>query len=120
MQRIITILIGLSAFVLAIGVGARFLLMPEATGAEMGLAIGSPLGGSTLRGDIGGAFVGLGLATVLGLVRQQPRYLEVVAICIAGVAVGRGLSLVIDGFDPTGLTGGALLVRTQSATSSVN
>lgn len=105
MKSIVSILVWLFAALLALGVGARFFFMPASTGAEMGLSVGSALGGSTLRGDIGGTFIAMGIVTVLAIVRRQPVYLEVVAVLIAGVAAGRALSLVADGFDATGLGG---------------
>ncbi len=99
MQRLSILIVGVLVGVLGVGIGAHWLFAPDSAAAAMGITLTSPLAYSTARGDMGGAFVALGLVTALGLMRRESRYLEAVAIAVGAIAIGRLVALAADGFD---------------------
>ena len=95
MDLALRILIGLFTL-LFLAMGLNLMLAPVA-GAE-GLAV-TPIGEhglNTLRGDMGGMFVGCGLLLLLGLVRRKSEWFFAVALLMALIAIGRVLGFVID------------------------
>ena len=96
MDLALRILIGLFTL-LFLAMGLNLMLAPVA-GAE-GLAV-TPIGEhglNTLRGDMGGMFVGCGPLLLLGLVRRKSEWFFAVALLMALIAIGRVLGFVIDG-----------------------
>ena len=100
MQTIAKIIVWGAALILGVVVGLRWLFDPVGAGNEFGIAYNGAVGLNQVRGDMGGVFVGLGVITILGVTRPEPRFLEAVAIAIGGVIVGRAWGVIVDGFAP--------------------
>jgi len=96
LERKIQLMVGvLAALLLALGL--NFLFNPEGGGAQFGLVADGVRGLNSLRGDLGGMFLGSGILLVMGLVRAQPVYFLAVAVVIAAIAFGRLVGLLLDG-----------------------
>lgn len=94
------ILIGLFALVTA-GSAAAWMLVPEVMGTTTGSSFSTIAALSNARGDMGGLFLALCVFSVLGIGKgpNAPGWLAALAITTAAVALGRLLSIWLDGFD---------------------
>lgn len=90
-------LAGLVALLLGL-LGLRWMFAPIQIATEMGIVLGDALALNTARGDIGGTFVACALLCALGLARGEGRWLQAVAAVIGGVALGRVVGMLADGF----------------------
>jgi Domain of unknown function (DUF4345) len=79
-------------------IGLRFMLTPDAMAWEFFVTPIGADGLSTIRGDLGGTFIGIGALIVLGLRPFATRWLHAAALIIAAVALGRIVGLAFDGF----------------------
>jgi ribonuclease Z len=96
MQRVLRFLAGLIG-VLFLALGLMLLFAPgRQTGQFAVLATGNA-GLSTLRGDLGGLFLGMALFTLVGAIRASPRWLAVPAIFLTFIVLGRIMNLIFDG-----------------------
>jgi hypothetical protein len=100
MQLGARIFVGLFVLIAGLGVGARWFFTPDAVGAEMGIALSGPVAYNQVRGDMGGAFVGVAVLCAYGLFKRQPQLLRAVAVLTGGVVLGRALGVVMNGFAP--------------------
>jgi hypothetical protein len=92
------VVVGLIGLMLAVGLGLRWMFVPETVGAELGITLGDIVALSTARADLGGMFLGAGTLCALGLRSGEGRWLQAAAVLIGAVAVGRALGLVLDGY----------------------
>ena len=96
MTLLARILVGLvAAFFLVWGM--RFFFTPDAIAMEFAIAPSGAPGLSTVRGDLGGLFVAVGVFATMGLRRGSYRSLYTAATIIAAIAFGRILGFVFDG-----------------------
>jgi len=92
------------AAALSIGLGAAIWIVPEAVAGALGLAPVSPAGLVAIRAELGGLFLGLGLACAVALrTRQRPWFLAA-AITLLAIAAGRVVGWLAAG----ALAGGVL------------
>ena len=84
---------------------------PQMTESAMGIEAtnGNLLGLSTLRGDVAGLFLGLGLMLALGLWQRNSTWFLAVALLMATIAFGRLVGFVADGV--TGLAVANLVIE---------
>ena len=115
-QRLPRIFAALLGLLLALPFALRWLFAPESASAEEGISLSGPAALSHMRGDTGGAFFAVGSLVLLGLWRQEPGYLEAVALIMAGIVAGRLLGIAADGFDPR--VGIALAVELATAAAT--
>ena len=101
-QSVLRVLAGLVGAVFLL-MGLTFLLAPGRLMVQFGVFPSSNAGFSTLRGDLGGLFLGAALLTLAGVVRASRQWLSVSALFIGLVAFGRILSLLFDGFSSEAL-----------------
>ncbi len=94
------VVVGFIGLILGVVLGLRWMFAPESMGAELGITLGDIAALSTARADLGGMFLGAGTLCALGLRSGEGRWLQAAAILIGAVAVGRALSLVVDGYAP--------------------
>ena len=80
--------------------GLRFMFAPEAMAEQFKLAAVSASGLSSLRGVLGGFFLGLGLLLSVRLLGKSLEIFVAIALVEGLVVVGRVVSLIIDGSSP--------------------
>ncbi len=80
--------------------GMRFYFTPDAMAREFSIVPLGVAGLSTIRGDLGGAFIAIGVLIALGLQSSAPRWLYAAAGIIGAVALGRVVGFVADGTVP--------------------
>src|SRR5271155_3116679 len=108
MQTVLRYLSGFAGlFFLALGL--MFLFAPGRQTVQFALLPSGSAGLSTMRGDIGGLFLGMALFCVLGAIRGSVRLLAVPASFLAFIILGRLLNLILDGRSESGLQ--AMLVE---------
>jgi hypothetical protein len=86
---------GLALLLLAIGL--NFLFNPVAAAAQFGLAAEGVRGLNSVRGDLGGLFLGSAVLLGIGLVRRQGACFLAVAVLMGAIASGRLVGFVLDG-----------------------
>jgi hypothetical protein len=99
MTILVRTLIGLIALFF-IAWGLRFFFTPEAMAAEFAIAPNGVAGLSTIRGDLGGAFLAIGFFSAMGLRRGARHWLYAAAALLAAVALGRLVGFAFDGTPP--------------------
>lgn len=77
--------------------GAGFMFDPTASGAGVGLSPLGEVGLNTLRGDMGGMFLGSTALVGLGILFKRGDWLLAVAILMLFIAAGRVTGFVADG-----------------------
>ena len=100
MQIALKVLVGLIGLLLA-SLGVRWVFAPASIAAELGITLGDATAFNTARGDLGGLFIAGALLCALGLVRDDGRWLQSIALVLGCVAAGRFVGVVADGFTPT-------------------
>lgn len=90
-------LIGASAMMLVIG--ALHLVAPQMMMATPGVELPTVNHRHVIRAAYGGAYLGIGALFLLGLVRERLREASLIAVAVifAGFALGRLVSLAVDG-----------------------
>ena len=84
---------------LFIATGLRFMLAPADMSMQFFVRADGAAGLSTLRGDLGGAFVGLGTLVLIGLRRGYQELLLAVVLVLVAIIVGRLIGYVVDGVE---------------------
>ena len=96
MQYLAKILPALIALLFLV-MGISFVFDPVAGAAQVSV---TPLGAdglNTIRGDLGGLFLGCALLLALGIVRSEASWLISVAVFMLVIAAGRALGFILDG-----------------------
>ena len=96
MQVAARVLVGLVALFF-VAWGLRCYFTPQTMAAEFFVTPLDPGGLSTVRGDIGGMFVAVGVFAALGLRSGYARWLTAAASIVGAVAFGRVIGFVTDG-----------------------
>ena len=93
-----TILLG--GYFLLVGIGC--LVAPQEMAAQFSITTIGVHGASTVRGDLGGLFIAMGLLSLGGFRSnwRGSRFLLAVALLLATIAACRLPGLLLDGFDP--------------------
>jgi uncharacterized membrane protein AbrB (regulator of aidB expression) len=99
MTILVRTLIGLIALFF-IAWGLRFFFTPDAMAAEFAIAPSGVAGVSTVRGDLGGAFLAIGLFAAMGLRRGARHWLHAAAALLGAIALGRAIGFAFDGTEP--------------------
>jgi ribonuclease Z len=95
-QRILRFLTGLTG-VLFLALGLMLMFAPARQTAQFALLAAGSAGLSTLRGDLGGLFLGMAAFTLAGAIRASARWLAVPAVFLSFIILGRLLGLLRDG-----------------------
>jgi hypothetical protein len=96
MQIAIKIVVGLMALLfLALGFGAMF--NPANAPMQFGIEAAGITGLSTIRGDLGGLFIGSAVILAWGVLRGQTMMFLAVAVLMGTIACGRLVGFVVDG-----------------------
>ena len=98
MELVLKIIIGVFTATF-LGMGIRSMFMPENMGKAVGLSSEGAAGLSEIRGVLGGFFLASVAMLVLGLVAANTMWFLAVAILMGGVAIGRLVGIVADGFE---------------------
>src|ERR1700722_2965539 len=102
MQIVLRYLSGFAGVFFVI-LGLTFLLAPGSEFERFALLPSGNAGLSTLRGDMGGLFLGMGLFALLGAIRGAALFLAIPATILSFIIFGRLLNLMFDGRSTTGL-----------------
>ena len=99
MTTFIRVLVGLVALFFVV-FGLRFVLTPEAMAAGdfALLPVGIP-GLATIRGDLGGAFLAVGIFSIVGLANRARPWLYAAAIVVGTIATCRLVGFAVDGLN---------------------
>lgn len=89
------VVVGLGLYFLVIA--SALMLMPQLMAEQFNISPGEQ-GLSTIRGDLGGLFLGLAIMSFVGL--RLPIMLVAVAILLGAIAFGRVLGFFFDGVTP--------------------
>jgi len=103
--RGLVVLIGV--ILLLIGLG--FLASPSNLAFRFSVHPSSVAGFATLRGDLGGLFLGMAVFTLLGALPSKTRWLTVPTVFLAAIMLGRVVNLVFEGVSGAGV--GPLLLE---------
>jgi hypothetical protein len=109
------------AFLLAAGLfsivaGLAFMIAPVAAVGMVGLIPSTPTAVIDVQGFYGGQLIGLGMATLLGVLRSRFVFpaLVLLAASLGGTAFGRVYGIVVSGVCPP-LIGGLLALEAATA-----
>ena len=81
-----------------LGLGLLFMFNPAATVERLQLAPQALDGWANIRSVNGGLFVGMAMLLIHGLLKGEGMPIRMVGILLAIIALGRIVSLVLDGF----------------------
>lgn len=98
MELPLRILIGLLCIPLT-ALGIRSMFVPKSMGEAQAIAPDGAAGLNTIRGLIGGFFLGCVAMLVLGLTTGDTLWFLSVAILMGIIAIGRLVGIGVDGFD---------------------
>jgi hypothetical protein len=79
--------------------GLKSMFAPVSMLDDLGIEAPGPVGLNTVRGVVGGLFLGSVALLVAGLALQQTAFFVAVAVVMAVTAIGRVVGVVADGFD---------------------
>jgi ribonuclease Z len=102
MQRVLRMLAGLVGL-LMLAMGLTFLLAPSRPMGQFAVLASGNAGFSTVRGDLGGLFIGMAIFTLIGTVRASSRWLTVPVAFLGFIVLGRILNLLFDGRSAEGV-----------------
>jgi ribonuclease Z len=85
-----------------LALGLMFLFSPGGQTAQFALLPSGNAGLSTLRGDMAGLFLGMGLFSLLGAIRGSVVFLAIPATFLGFIIFGRLSNLILDGSSVTG------------------
>lgn len=91
-------LVGLSCLFLA-GLGARTMFVPKSMFRILAVEPEGPAGLNTIRGFLGGLFLGSSIVLTTGLVTGNSTFFLAVAMTMSVVVIGRCVGIIVDGFD---------------------
>jgi ribonuclease Z len=100
-QRILRCMAGCIG-VLFLAAGLLFLLAPAQLTDPFALLPAGLAGFSTLRGDLGGLFLGMAAFTLVGAIRPSSSWLTVPSMFLGFIVLGRIFNLLFDGRSPGG------------------
>ena len=98
METVLQGLVGLSCLFL-IGLGARTMFAPKSMVQILALRPEGPAGLNTMRGFLGGLFIGSSIVLATGLATGDTTFFLAVASVMGVVVVGRFVGIAVDGFD---------------------
>ena len=98
MTALVRVLVGLVALFFVV-FSARFLLTPEAIAAEFAILPAGVPGLATVRADLGGAFLAVGIFSILGLAQRARPWLYAAAIVVGTIASCRIVGFALDGLN---------------------
>ena len=98
MDAVLQGLVGLSCLFLA-GLGARTMFVPKSMFGILAVEPEGPAGLNTIRGFLGGLFIGSSIVLATGLITGNSTFFLAVAITMSVVVVGRWVGITVDGFD---------------------
>ena len=101
-QRVLRILAGLIGL-LTLLMGLTFLLAPARLPGQFAVLPAGIAGFSTVRGDLGGLFIGMAIFTLIGAIRASSRWLAVPTVFLGFIVLGRILNLLFDGRSAEGV-----------------
>jgi ribonuclease Z len=93
LSRVVT---GLAALLFA-GIGLTVWMFPNQTASRFGLQSVAPNGLVTVRADIGGLFIGLGIVAAVALVTRRRSWSAAAAVMLGAVATGRAIGWIANG-----------------------
>ena len=98
METVLQGLVGLSCLFLA-GLGARTMFAPKSMVDLLAVGPEGAAGLNTMRGFLGGLFVGSSIVLATGLATGNTTFFLAVATVMSAVVVGRLIGIAVDGFD---------------------
>ncbi|MDH3641800.1 MAG: DUF4345 family protein [Gammaproteobacteria bacterium] len=96
MQIAIKIVVGLMALLFTL-MGLNLMFNPESAPVQFGIEAAGMHGLSTLRGDLGGMFLGAAVMLGWGVLRGRTTLFLAVAVLMGAIAFGRIIGFVADG-----------------------
>ena len=96
MQIAIKIIVGLMALLFTL-MGLNLMFNPESALVQFGVEAAGMHGLSTLRGDLGGMFLGAAVMLGWGVLRGRTTLFLAVAVLMGAIAFGRVIGFVADG-----------------------
>ena len=91
-------LVGLSGLFLA-GLGARTMFVPKSMVEILDVEMKTAAGFNTVRGFLGGLFIGCSIVLATGLITGDTTFFLAVAMIMSIVVAGRWVGIAVDGFD---------------------
>ena len=91
-------LVGLSCLFLA-GLGARTMFVPKSMFGILAVEPEGPAGLNTIRGFLGGLFIGSSIVLASGLATGNTTFFLAVATVMGTVIIGRLVGIAVDGFN---------------------
>ena len=98
MAAVLQGLVGLSCLFL-VGLGARTMFAPKSMVEILAVEPEGPAGLNTIRGFLGGLFIGSSIVLATGLATGNTTFFLAVATVMGVVVVGRLVGIAVDGFD---------------------
>ena len=98
METVLQGLVGLSCLFL-VGLGARTMFAPKSMVEILAVEPEGPAGLNTIRGFLGGLFIGSSIVLATGLATGNTTFFLAVATVMGVVVVGRLVGIAVDGFD---------------------
>ncbi len=96
MDNVLRWLVRLMGLILLL-IGFGFLFVPDNVASRFAIEPASLGGFATLRGDLGGLFVGMAFFCFLGALEGKARWLVVPTVFLAAIILGRFLNLLFEG-----------------------
>ena len=98
MDAVLQVLVGLSCLFLA-GLGARTMFVPKSMFGILAIEPEGPAGLNTIRGFLGGLFIGSSIVLASGLATGNTTFFLAVATVMGTVIIGRLVGIAVDGFN---------------------
>ena len=98
METVLQGLVGLSCLFL-VGLGARTMFAPKSMVEILAVEPEGSAGLNTIRGFLGGLFIGSSIVLATGLATGNTTFFLAVATVMGVVVVGRLVGIAVDGFD---------------------
>jgi len=89
--------------VILLMIGLGFLFVPDKLASQFAVHPASVAGIATLRGDLGGLFLGMAVFCFLGALPSRSRWLMVPTVFLAAVILGRMVNLAFEGVTGPGV-----------------
>jgi len=98
MDALLQGLVGLSCLFL-VGLGAKTMFMPKSMFGILAVESDGAAGLNTIRGFLGGLFIGSSIVLFTGLATGNKTFFLAVAMVMGVVVIGRLVGIALDGFD---------------------
>lgn len=98
MEIVLQCLVGLSCLFL-VGLGVRTMFAPKSMFEILAVEPEGPANVNTIRGFLGGLFIGSSIVLATGLATGNTTFFLAVATVMGVVVVGRLVGIAVDGFD---------------------